>query len=84
MADSGPTKFARQLLRSPSRLLMALIRCYQLLISPLLGPRCRFQPTCSEYCLRSVAKHGAIRGSLLGFVRICKCHPFHPGGPDPP
>lgn len=80
MADSGPTKFAKQLLWLPSRLLIALIRCYQMLISRLLGPRCRFQPTCSEYTLQSVAKYGVIRGSLRGFVRICKCHPFHPGG----
>lgn len=64
--------------------MIGLIRCYQLFISPLLGPHCRFHPTCSEYCVRSVRKHGAIKGTLRGALRICRCHPFHPGGYDPP
>jgi len=71
-------------LRIPATLVIASVRCYQRIISPLLGPRCRFEPTCSEYFISSVRKHGALRGSLRGVVRICKCHPFHPGGSDPP
>ncbi len=71
-------------LQIPATLVIASVRCYQRMISPLLGPRCRFEPTCSEYCIRSIHKHGVLRGSLRGVVRICKCHPFHPGGIDPP
>ncbi|MBC19881.1 MAG: membrane protein insertion efficiency factor YidD [Planctomycetaceae bacterium] len=65
-------------------LAVGLIRCYQLGISPLLGPRCRFQPTCSQYCLESIRKYGVLRGVWKGVLRIGKCHPFHPGGIDPP
>ena len=64
-------------------LVMLLIRCYQFLISPLLGPCCRFHPSCSSYCLESVQKHGWLRGLGLGLRRLAKCHPFHPGGVDP-
>ncbi len=72
------------ILQIPAALAIALVRCYQRIISPLLGPRCRFEPTCSEYFIRSIHKHGVLRGCLRGVVRICKCHPFHPGGIDPP
>ncbi len=65
------------------RYLVALIRLYQWLISPLLGPRCRFLPTCSEYAVEAVTRHGAWRGSLLAFRRVGRCHPWHPGGLDP-
>jgi putative membrane protein insertion efficiency factor len=64
--------------------LIAPVRCYQYLISPLLGPRCRFQPTCSEYFIAAVRKYGALRGAWRGTRRICRCHPWHPGGFDPP
>ncbi len=64
-------------------LLIVLIRCYQFLISPLLGPCCRFYPSCSSYCLAAVKKHGCVKGLGLGFLRLVKCHPFHPGGIDP-
>ncbi len=74
----------QRLIGLPSLLLIGLVRAYQLLISPLLGPRCRFTPTCSQYFIGAVRKYGALRGSLRGFWRICKCHPFHPGGHDPP
>ena len=67
-----------------ARLLLALIRLYQLAISPLLGPSCRFVPSCSRYAMGCIEAHGALRGSLLSAVRVCKCHPFHPGGFDPP
>lgn len=74
----------RFLLRLPSLLLIALVRVYQWTLSPLLGQHCRFQPTCSAYFIDAVRKYGAIRGSLKGIWRICRCHPFHPGGYDPP
>ena len=67
-----------------ARFLMLLVRTYQRLISPLLGPACRFVPSCSAYALECVENHGALRGSLLSLVRVCKCHPLHPGGYDPP
>jgi putative membrane protein insertion efficiency factor len=64
--------------------LRRLIWLYQRLISPLLGPACRFHPSCSHYTAECLALHGALRGSYLGFRRILRCHPFHPGGHDPP
>ena len=66
-----------------SRLLIALISGYRLAVSPLLGPRCRFAPSCSAYALQAVELHGAAQGSWLAVRRIAKCHPFHPGGHDP-
>ncbi len=68
----------------PAWLLIVAARCYQWLLSPLLGQRCRFQPTCSEYFLHSVQKYGALRGGWRGLRRIARCHPWHPGGYDPP
>ncbi|MCU0715376.1 MAG: membrane protein insertion efficiency factor YidD [Pirellula sp.] len=65
-------------------LLIAVVRFYQRGISPLLGPSCRFTPTCSQYMIEAIQKYGAIRGVLKGARRICRCHPFHPGGYDPP
>jgi putative membrane protein insertion efficiency factor len=64
-------------------LVLHLIRLYQLCLSSVLGPRCRFFPTCSTYTQEAIEKHGLWRGSKLGLKRICKCHPFHPGGYDP-
>ena len=64
-------------------LLIALIRAYRLLISPLFPPSCRFQPTCSQYALDAVERFGAIQGSWMAIKRILRCHPFHPGGYDP-
>ncbi|MBF0425855.1 MAG: membrane protein insertion efficiency factor YidD [Magnetococcales bacterium] len=63
--------------------LLTLIRGYQLFISPLLPPRCRFYPSCSEYAREAVGRHGALRGVVLATRRLLKCHPFHPGGFDP-
>ena len=68
----------------PAWLLIVTARCYQWLLSPLLVERCRFQPTCSEYFLRSVQKYGAFRGGWRGLRRFARCHPWHPGGYDPP
>lgn len=64
-------------------ILIALIRFYQLVISPIKPPTCRFYPTCSHYGLEAIRRHGAAKGGWLTIKRICKCHPFHPGGFDP-
>ena len=60
-----------------------LIRFYQLFISPLFPPTCRFYPTCSQYAIEAIQKKGVLRGVFLAIKRIAKCHPFHPGGYDP-
>lgn len=65
------------------RLLVVLLTGYQRFISPLLGPRCRFYPSCSAYALEAVQVHGALRGSWLAVRRLSRCHPFHAGGLDP-
>jgi len=67
-----------------TKLLLLLIRLYQLTLSPLLGPCCRFEPSCSRYAMRCLELHGALRGSWLAVKRIGRCHPFNPGGYDPP
>ncbi len=64
-------------------LLRLLIRLYQLTLSPLLGPRCRFYPSCSEYALEALRLHGSRRGLWLALRRLCRCHPWHAGGIDP-
>jgi uncharacterized protein len=61
----------------------ALIRCYQILISPWLAPRCRYYPTCSQYALEAVEVHGAWRGIWLALKRLGRCHPLREGGYDP-
>ena len=60
-----------------------LIKFYQKAISPFLGRRCRFYPTCSEYTKQAIEKYGLFKGVYLGIKRILKCHPFHEGGYDP-
>ena len=64
-------------------LLKSLIHAYQWLISPLLGPNCRFYPSCSAYALEALERFGALKGSWLAIGRIGRCHPWHPGGYDP-
>lgn len=64
-------------------IVLSMIKGYQRGISPLLPRSCRFVPTCSEYALQAVKKHGVLKGLTLSFFRIMKCHPFHPGGYDP-
>nr|WP_233544016.1 membrane protein insertion efficiency factor YidD [Salinisphaera sp. Q1T1-3] len=63
--------------------LQAPIRLYRWLVSPLLGPRCRFAPSCSAYAIEALAVHGPIRGLWLALRRITRCHPLNPGGFDP-
>ena len=65
------------------RLLIVLLRGYKRWISPLLGPRCRFHPTCSEYAMQAIGRFGALKGGWLAVRRILRCHPLHPGGHDP-
>ncbi len=60
-----------------------IIRSYQLIISPLIGPRCRFQPTCSDYTLIAINKYGLRKGAWLGAKRLVRCHPLNAGGWDP-
>ncbi len=73
----------RRLSRLPSALLAGLIRGYQLVISPMLPPSCRFTPSCSQYALDAVRRHGAVRGTWLAARRLARCHPWNPGGYDP-
>ena len=68
----------------PARFLIALVRGYQLLLGPLLGGRCRFYPSCSEYFIEAVRKYGALKGAGKGIWRLARCHPFCRGGYDPP
>lgn len=63
--------------------LIRLIQGYQWFISPLLGPHCRFYPSCSQYAREAIALHGVARGLWLALCRIGRCHPWHPGGVDP-
>lgn len=68
---------------SAKKIVTALIRAYQFFISPLLGPRCRFTPTCSQYALEAVTRHGVAKGCWLTSKRLLKCHPLNHGGYDP-
>jgi putative membrane protein insertion efficiency factor len=61
---------------------IALIRLYQILISPLLPPACRFYPSCSQFALLAIREHGMIRGTALAAGRLARCHPWNPGGVD--
>lgn len=74
----------RFIMQIPSAILIGMVRLYQIFLSPFLGGQCRFQPTCSHYFIDAVKKYGAISGSYRGIRRILRCHPYHPGGYDPP
>ena len=76
---SGPSRLSHLL----GRLLVLPIRGYQLVLSPLLGQRCRFYPSCSAYAVEALTTHGALRGSWLAGRRLLRCHPWNPGGLDP-
>lgn len=64
-------------------LLLVLIRFYRYAISPLLGQRCRFFPSCSAYAAEAIEKYGVLKGTRLGLRRLSRCHPWNPGGFDP-
>jgi putative membrane protein insertion efficiency factor len=64
-------------------LALATIKFYQYFISPLLGNRCRFYPSCSHYAVEAITLHGVVKGFYLTLIRLLKCHPFHEGGLDP-
>jgi len=67
-------------MRSP---LILLLRAYRHVVSPLLGPHCRFHPSCSSYAIEALERHGTRRGLWLAVRRVARCHPWHPGGLDP-
>ena len=62
---------------------VGLIRLYQIVLSPLFGPSCRYFPTCSDYAIMAIKRHGPFRGALMAGLRLLRCHPLHPGGYDP-
>ncbi|PIP40539.1 MAG: membrane protein insertion efficiency factor YidD [Desulfobacterales bacterium CG23_combo_of_CG06-09_8_20_14_all_51_8] len=64
-------------------LLLIVIKVYQVLLSPVLGPSCRFYPSCSAYAMEAIGRYGAFKGGYLSIKRILRCYPFHPGGFDP-
>jgi putative membrane protein insertion efficiency factor len=66
-----------------ARILISMIKAYQVLLSPFFGQQCRFYPTCSQYALETINKHGAIVGSYYAVRRLLRCHPWHAGGHDP-
>lgn len=68
---------------TPRQLVLWIIRAYQLAISPMLGPRCRFYPSCSCYAHTAIERYGVLRGGWLGLRRLLRCHPFREGGYDP-
>jgi putative membrane protein insertion efficiency factor len=73
----------RAVRRATVGLLVLPIRVYQLAVSPLLGPRCRFYPSCSAYAVEALQLHGPLRGTWLAARRLLRCHPWNPGGMDP-
>ncbi len=64
-------------------LLIAFVQLYRWFLSPLLGRNCRFYPSCSSYALEALERHGAVHGTWLATRRVCRCHPWNPGGYDP-
>ena len=68
---------------APRTVVLVLVRFYRSYVSPLFPPTCRYVPTCSEYAMIALQKYGFIKGSWLAIKRICRCHPWHPGGYDP-
>jgi putative membrane protein insertion efficiency factor len=81
---STMNRLAKTVWQLPSTLLVSAARLYQWTLSPLIGRHCRFEPTCSAYFIQAVRKYGAVRGAWRGLKRIGRCHPFNPGGYDPP
>jgi len=83
VVTSRPEQQGGRRISAAARVLVALLNVYRRFVSPLLGPRCRFYPSCSAYALEAVQLHGAVRGSWLAARRLSRCHPFHSGGLDP-
>jgi putative membrane protein insertion efficiency factor len=83
-----PRVFLRLPIQALSLTVIGLVRIYQYTLSPMLsllfGSSCRFQPSCSQYMVLAVQKHGPLRGTAKGIWRICRCHPWSAGGHDPP
>lgn len=77
-------RLSERLKQLPSAVMIKMVRGYQWGIRPWLGQNCRFIPSCSEYTIEAIQKYGALKGGSKGFLRICRCNPFHPGGFDPP
>ena len=69
---------------SASVVLILMVKLYQVTLGPFLGGRCRFYPSCSNFFIQAVRKHGPVKGALKGLYRLCRCHPFCEGGYDPP
>jgi putative membrane protein insertion efficiency factor len=84
MTGAGPNGWIAWPGRVAIALLIGLIRVYQYTLSPLLGNVCRFEPSCSRYMVDALRKYGLLRGLARGLRRLCRCHPWNPGGYDPP
>jgi len=82
MTDASITSLARAVVRLPGRILLLLIRGYQLYISPMRPPTCRYYPSCSQYAVIAITRHGAIRGTGLAAWRLLRCNPWSAGGVD--
>ena len=86
-AKGATLRFARRVVRgavrTPALLIVVIFRGWQLFVSPLYGPTCRFYPSCSAYGVEAVSRHGAVRGCWLTARRLLRCHPWNPGGVDP-
>jgi len=65
------------------KIIILLVKAYRAVISPLIPPSCIYTPTCSQYAIEAVEKHGAVRGTVLAVKRLSRCHPWHKGGYDP-
>lgn len=76
------SRTARGVLRAPQFAVLGLIKGYQLVVSPLLGPRCKYYPSCSHYGFEAVRTHGAVRGSVMAVWRVLRCNPWSNGGVD--
>lgn len=70
-------------MRVIEKILIIMVRVYQVCLSPFLSPCCRFYPTCSEYTITAIKKYGPLKGVFSGLKRLLRCHPLHPGGYDP-